>query len=100
VAITVMSIAQQATNLQAQVTALQNAGVLNRGQATALTAKLSLPTPYDKGVRGNAAVANVRAFLNQVRDLLNAGILTQAQADALLGPGQILLLGLTVEFGG
>jgi hypothetical protein len=29
-----------------------------------------------------------------------AGVLTQAQANALLGPGNILLQGLTVEFGG
>src|SRR5262249_14264458 len=42
VAITVLSIAQQATNLQAQVTALQSAGVLNLGQANSLLVKLNL----------------------------------------------------------
>ena len=33
----------------------------------------------------------VQSFLNKVHALLKAGILTQAQADALLEPGNILL---------
>jgi pimeloyl-ACP methyl ester carboxylesterase len=37
----------------------------------------------------------LEAFLNEVQADLNAGILTQVQADALLGPGNILLLGVT-----
>jgi hypothetical protein len=35
-------------------------------------------------------VGKVQAFLNEVAGYLNGGILTQAQADALLGPGNIL----------
>jgi hypothetical protein len=93
VAITVVSIAQQATNLQALVTTLQRAGMLNPGQANSLLVKLNL-----KGNRGD--IGRVQAFLNEVRADLQAHLLTQAQADALLGPGNILLLALTVEFGG
>jgi hypothetical protein len=90
---TVLSIAQQDANLQAQVTALQSAGVLNKAQANSLLVDLNL--------KGNQAdIAIVQAFLNEVQADLAAGILTQAQADALLGPGNTLLLGLTVEFGG
>jgi parallel beta-helix repeat protein len=85
VQINMVSIAQQVTNLQAQVSAWQTAGVLNQGQANALTVKLNL-----KGTNGD--VGKVQAFLNQVAAYLNAGILTQAEADALLGPGNILLL--------
>jgi hypothetical protein len=42
----------------------------------------------------------VRQFLKDVTRLQKARVLTQSQADALLGPGNILLQGLTVEFGG
>jgi hypothetical protein len=88
VAITVESIAQEAADLQAQVGVLQAAGVLNQGQANSLIVKLNL--------RGNNGdVGKVQAFLNEVLADVNAGILTQAQADALLGPGNILLLGVT-----
>jgi hypothetical protein len=88
VAFTVLSVAQEAAALQAQVSALQAAGVLNAGQANSLIVKLNL-----KGTNGD--IDKVQSFLDSVTLLLQAGILTQAQADALLGPGQILLLGLT-----
>ena len=87
VAITVESIAQEAANLQAQVSALQTAGVLNQGQANSLIVKLNLQG-------NNGDVGKVQAFLNEVQDDLTSGILTRAQADALLGPGNILLLGV------
>jgi hypothetical protein len=88
VAITVESIAQEATDLQAWVSALQTAGVLNQGQANSLIVKLNL-----KGNNGDCG--KVQAFLNEVQADLNAGILTQAQADALLYWGNILLLSVT-----
>jgi hypothetical protein len=81
VAINVVSAAQQATALQAQVIALQTAGVLDKGQANSLIVKLNL-----KG--NNRDIGKVPAFLNEVQ----AGLLTPSQADALLGPGNILLL--------
>jgi hypothetical protein len=88
VAITVKSAAQQAADLQAQVTALQSRGVLTPGLANKLTSKLVL--------RGRAEDAGlVQEFLEKVQDFLRAGVLTQAQADALLGPGNILLLSVT-----
>ena len=84
VAINVQSAAQQAANLQAQVNALLNAGVLNHGQANSLNVKLNL--------MGNAGdIGKVQSFLNEVAAYLNAGILTQAQADALTAAGKILL---------
>jgi hypothetical protein len=42
----------------------------------------------------------MQAFLNEVQADLTAGILRQAQGDALLELGKILLQGLTVEFRG
>jgi hypothetical protein len=88
VAITVKSAAEQAADLQAQVAALRDAGVLNGGQANALIVKLNL--------KGNAGdIGKVQSFLDQVRDFLRAGILTQERADSLLVPGNILLLSVT-----
>jgi hypothetical protein len=90
VAITVQSVAQEAANLQAQVNALYQARVLNQGQANALDVK-----PRLQGNGGDSG--RVQSFLNQVEALLNAGILTPAQADALLAAGQALLAGVTAR---
>jgi type VI protein secretion system component Hcp len=90
VVLTIKSAAQQATDLQAKVAALQTATprVLNGGQANALIVSLNL-----KGNNGD--VGKVQSFLEKVRDLLRTGILTQDQADGLLGPGEILLQSVT-----
>jgi predicted outer membrane repeat protein len=88
VAITVESIAQEATNLQAQVSALQTAGLLNQGHANSLIAKLNLQG-------NNGDVGKVQAFLNEVQADLNAGLLTQAEASTLQILGNILLLSVT-----
>ena len=88
VALTVQSALQQAAGLPAQVTARRDTGVLNQGQANALLVKLSL-----NGTAGD--VDKVRGFLDQVRDFLRDGILTQVQADGLLGLGNVLLLSVT-----
>jgi hypothetical protein len=88
VATSVKSVAQQAEDLQARVNALQAGGVLNHGQARSLNAKLDL-----NGTTGD--IGKVRGFLNEVAALLDAGVLTQTQADTLVGPGNILLLGVT-----
>jgi hypothetical protein len=88
VAITVESIAEEAANLQAQVTALQTTGVLNQGQTNSLIVKLNL-----KGNNGD--IGKVQSFLSEVADYLRAGNLTQAQADVLSYWGNILLLGVT-----
>ena len=60
--------------------------MLNKGPANSLIVKLNL-----QGNRGD--IGKVQAYLR-------AGIPTQAQADALLGPGNTLLPGPTAEFGG
>jgi hypothetical protein len=89
VAITVLSPAQQAQVLAAQVIALRDAGVLTGGQANALLAKLNL--------QGNPGdVGRIRAFLIQVAAFVRAGILTPAQAIPLLQGGATLLASLLV----
>jgi predicted outer membrane repeat protein len=84
VAVHVESRFEQAANLQAQVTALYNAGVLTQFQANALNSALNL-----KGNSGD--VVRVAVFLIEVTILFDFGILTQTQANALLGPGIVLL---------
>jgi hypothetical protein len=60
------------------VQALVSDGVRTRGQRQALSLSLK---------NNNGDAGKVRAFLNKVQDFLATGILTQAQADSLLGPG-------------
>ena len=88
VVLTVQSADQQAADLQAQVNALLDSGVMNQGRADSLNVKLDL--------KDNAGdIGKVQSFLNEVAAYLNAGILTQAQADALTAAGKILLTSLT-----
>jgi hypothetical protein len=88
VPVNVKSAAEQAADLRVQVTALRTGGVLNGGQANALTVKLNLT--------GTASDADkVRGFLAQVRDFRSDGILSQAQANLLLGMGNDLLVAVT-----
>ena len=84
----VKSAADQARALQGQVNDLQTAGVLTEEQADHLLVRLNL-----KGNNGDRD--KVRDFLKDVADFLRDGILTPAQADTLLGPGNILLLSVT-----
>jgi hypothetical protein len=88
VAINVVSAAQQAGDLQAQVSALETAGVLNYARANSLIVKLNL-----NGNNGDNG--KMQAFLNEVQADLVAGKLNQAQADSLLYWGNILLLSMT-----
>src|SRR5262249_46857958 len=84
----VESAADQARALQGQGDDLQTAGVLTEGEAD--------PPPRPLDLKGNNGDRDkVRDFLKDVADFLRDGILTPAQADALLGPGNILLLSVT-----
>jgi hypothetical protein len=88
VTITVKSAARQAADLRARVNALQAAGVLSPSLGALLAATL--------GLQGSTADAlRVKDFLSEVRMLRGLGMLNAAQADALLGLGNILLLSVT-----
>lgn len=87
VSITVKSAAQQAADLRGQVNVLRTARVLKKSQAEILISHLRLSgTVVD--------IRTVSLFLADVARLRSAGVLTQAQADALLGPGNVLLRSL------
>ena len=85
VGITVKSAAQQAAALRASVTALRTTSVLGARSALLSYAWLTPSgTPWD--------IVNTRNFLRTVNMYRQVGILTQAQANSLLVPGNILLL--------
>jgi CSLREA domain-containing protein len=88
VALTIKSAVQQAADIQAEVTGLQTAGVLSKVQARKLLQVLNV-----KGKQSDQG--SVSKFLRQVAKLLAEGVLTQKQADALLGLGNTLLLGVS-----
>jgi hypothetical protein len=82
----VLTPAQAIPNVIATINGLKAAGVLNGGQANSLIVKLnhaidSLNTKPDQPTACN----QLQAFVNEVNAYVKAGILTQAQADTLLG---------------
>jgi hypothetical protein len=84
--LTILTPAQAIPNVIATIQGLQAAGVLNKGQANSLTVKLnhaidSLNSKPDQPTACN----QLQAFVNEVNAYVSAGILTQAQADSLLG---------------
>jgi len=62
--------------------------VLTNGQAESLKRLLTLRGKLND-------IGKVQEFLAKVADLRRSGVLSPAQADALLGPGNILLLSVT-----
>jgi hypothetical protein len=71
--------------LKGEITQLVDGGVLNEGQGISLMAKVeSAERKYDQG-RTNSAVRKLRAFINQVEDFVDTGILTVEQGDDLIG---------------
>ncbi len=82
----VLTPAQAIPNVISTIQGLKAAGVLNGGQANSLIVKLqhaidSLTTKPDQPTACN----QLQAFVNEVHAYVQAGILTQAQADSLLG---------------
>jgi hypothetical protein len=68
-----------------QIQNLQSSGVLNSGQSNSLTVKLTNAIgKLNLGDR-NTARNQLNAFVNEVNAYVNAGILTRAQADQILG---------------
>jgi hypothetical protein len=90
VAIHVNSAAEQAATLRSVVNDLYAAGVLKKNQTNTLLGELDLKS-------NNGDIGKVQSLLNDVAGLLRDGVLTSAQADALLTPGNILFRSVTVR---
>jgi pullulanase-type alpha-1,6-glucosidase len=72
------------TNLIADVRALEMQGALNQGQANSLVTKLQTAIKRIDTKQPAQAAAQLGSFINQVRDLMNAGVLTPDQAWPLM----------------
>ena len=83
--------AEQVATLTDLVNRLAAAGTLNQGQANALLAKLEAVTRHlNKGDKKSAANL-LQAFINQVRALVNAGIVSAADGQTLIDAAQKLI---------
>jgi pullulanase len=71
-------------NLIADVQALQAGGYLNRGQANSLISKLQNAISRLDTNRPDVAANQLQAFINQVKDFMNSGVLTPEQAWPLI----------------
>ena len=84
--LTILTPAQAIPNVITTVQGLQAAGVLNRGQANSLIVKLNHAIDSLNSKPHQPTACNqLQAFVNEVHAYVSAGILTQAQADTLLG---------------
>jgi predicted extracellular nuclease len=70
-------------------------GVLNGGQANALTSKLENVLVKLANGNSNAAANQLGAFINQVEDFVNEEILTAEQGDLLIKPAALLVEALS-----
>jgi hypothetical protein len=86
ITLNILSAQQQAEATSQTVQALVSTGVLTSGQGRALSINLQ---------NNNGDAGKVRAFLNKVQAFFDAGILNQYQANALLEPGNSLLLSVS-----
>jgi hypothetical protein len=84
--LTILTPAQAIPNVITTIQGLEAAGVLNGGQANSLIVKLNHAIDSLNSKPNLPTACNqLQAFVNEVNAYVNAGILTQAQADTLLG---------------
>src|SRR6266851_4640303 len=84
--LTILTPAQAIPNVITTIQGLQAAGVLNGGQANSLIVKLNHAIDSLNSKPNQPTACNqLQAFVNEVHAYVSAGILTQAQADSLLG---------------
>lgn len=85
----------QISALKAEVDQLRAEGVLTEGQRQALIVKLDAALSQLAEDQPAAAAQHLHAFCNQVRALQQAGVLSEAQAEALRDPALTLIAELT-----
>jgi hypothetical protein len=83
------------TMVRSKVAALQADGALNAGQAHALTVKLDHAIARLGEGRVPPAIGILRAFIEQLSDLVAEGVLTGAQAQPLIALAEDVLGRLT-----
>ena len=77
--------------LFSEVDALVNAGLVNKGQGTSLTAKLNAASKQLDGNNTNAAGNVLEALLDELNAYVNGGKLTQTEAQSLIDATQDII---------
>jgi hypothetical protein len=88
----VLSAQQEIALLCNQVDGLVNAGILNKGNGNALCVKLNNAIASLNRGDTTAGVNQLNAFINQVTIFQKTGKLTNAQAQALIGPANLAII--------
>jgi predicted extracellular nuclease len=89
-----LALAVDVAQLLDDVAALEADGVLNAGQANALSQKLASAQRQIERGDVNGARGMVTAFVNQVAGLVGSGILSAEQGASLTGKAEVLLAGI------
>src|SRR5262249_34466441 len=95
--VTVLTSQQATSTLASQVQALASQHVLSGGQTNALTAKLNHAIDKLNAGKTTVAVNELRAFISQVNDLAQTGVLSAAEGQALTSTAQRILASLGVS---
>jgi len=82
---------QQIQQITTKVQGLVTSGVLNQGQGNSLIAKLDAATKNLNKGNTNAAINELRAFINEVQGNIRAGKLTPAQGQALIDAANAII---------
>lgn len=77
--------------LIAKIEGLNEDGVLNNGQANAFIVKLEAAKNSIANENYNAAIGQLNAFINQVMDFMDEGILTEEQGNELIADAQAII---------
>jgi hypothetical protein len=91
VSITVVSAANQITQLKADVQALVNGGALSSSHGQALTNKLDSAQKHLEKGNNNAAINKLQEFISQVNDFIANGQLTSADGQPLINAANAII---------
>jgi hypothetical protein len=82
-----------------EVEALRDAGILNGGQANALTVKLENAIKNLDKDKANTALNNLNAFINQVQSFIDEGVLTLEEGQSLIEAADAIIYQIQVRYG-
>src|SRR5262249_13199169 len=95
--VTVLTSQQATSTLASQVQALANQHALNGGQTNPPTLQLNHAIDKLNAGKPTVAVNELQAFISQVHDLVQTGVLSAAQGQALTSTAQRILASLGVS---
>lgn len=85
---------QQVEQIADQVQGLENDGSLNTGQARSLVNKLNVATAMLNDGKSRPAANLLEAFVEQVRAMIDGGVLTPAEGQPLIDAAEAAIAGI------